>query len=164
MKKIIFTLIFIAFSFAISVGRVSAQLADGQSCHDGSECASGMCDSQQRVCVPNGQTGNNDLSVTDDVLDQFDPLKIGDSEFQEQFSTPGGIISRVLEFAFPIAGIILFLMLVVGGLQILMAAGNDKGMQAGQQRATFAVIGFLLLFASYWVAVLLGQILGIKIV
>jgi len=69
-----------------------------------------------------------------------------------------------LSFAFPLAGIILFLMLVVSGFQILMAAGNDKKMQAGMQRATYAVIGFMLLFASYWIAVLLGQILNVKLV
>jgi hypothetical protein len=111
----------------------------------------------------NTQASAGDLELTNEKLDSFDPLKIGNSEFQEEFSTPGGIITRVLQFAFPLAGIALFLMIVVGGFQILMAAGDDKGMQAGQQRVTYAVIGFILLFSSYWIAQLLGQIFGIKI-
>jgi hypothetical protein len=109
------------------------------------------------------QTGAGDLEVTKEKLDSFDPLKIGSSEFQEELSTPGGIITRVLQFAFPLAGIALFIMIVIGGFQILMAAGNDKGMQAGQQRVTYAIIGFILLFSSYWIAQLLGQIFSIKI-
>jgi hypothetical protein len=161
MKKILLATIIAGLGVLLGAGRVYAQKADGQSCHDGSECASGNCDPQDRVCIP-----AKSLRTTDSVLDQFDPLKVGGApeDLQEQFSTPGGIISRVLVFAFPVAGLGLFVMLVVGGFQMVMAAGNDKGMQAGQQRVTFAIIGFLLLFSSYWIAQILGQILNIKIV
>src|SRR3990172_10870825 len=188
MKKLTFLLtigvtigLFTLSSSSTAVNPVFSQTGDCDQidCPDGSYRAPlpgspGRCE-----CVPDvggsdetlggGSSGfgcslDADLSVTDPVLDFFYSLKISNSELEEELSTPPGVISRVLSFAFPLAGIILFLMLVVSRFQILMAAGNDKKMQAGMQRATYAVIGFMLLFASYWIAVLLGQILNVKLV
>lgn len=101
--------------------------------------------------------------VTDELLDSLDPLQTAGSPHAQTLSTPGGIISRLLQFAFPLAGMILFVMIVVGGFQILTGAGSQESMKAGRERVTMAIVGFLLLFASYWIAQLLEQILNIKI-
>jgi hypothetical protein len=103
------------------------------------------------------------LEVTSDVLDTFDPLIISGSAQQATLSTPGGIISRALEFIFPIAGLALFIMIVAGGLQILAGASNSKALQEGQKRVTMAIVGFLILFASYWIAQILEIIFGVTI-
>lgn len=99
------------------------------------------------------------------IFDQVDPLKQdgSDPELAEQLSTPGGIISRLMSFAFPLAGMILFVMILIGGFQMLAGGGEQKSMEAGRQRVTFAVIGFLLLFSSYWIAQILETLLNIKI-
>ena len=91
-----------------------------------------------------------DFAVTSGTLDQLDPLQIEDSEYAEDFQTPGGIISRILDFAFPLAGMVLFVMIVVGGFQMIMGGGEQKALEAGRQRVTTAIVGFILLFASYW--------------
>lgn len=105
----------------------------------------------------------NSFEVTSDVLDSFDPLQVAGSPNAAELSSPGGIISRALTFIFPIAGLALFVMIVVGGLQILAGASNSKAMQEGQKRITMAIIGFLILFASYWIAQILEIIFGIQI-
>lgn len=100
--------------------------------------------------------------VTNSQLDAFNPLKIAGST-QTALSTPGGIISRVLFFAFPIAGLILFVMIFWGGFEILSGAASKKSMDAGKQRITAAVIGFFLLFISYWLVKLVELVFGVKI-
>jgi len=111
----------------------------------------------------NGLPDSSTFSVTKDVLDGFDPLKTQGSAQATALSTPGGIISRALSFAFPIAGMILFVMIVVGGLEILGGAANSKSLQSGQQRVTMAILGFMVLFASYWITQILELIFGIAI-
>lgn len=102
--------------------------------------------------------------VTQRMLDSINPLKTTGSEQAEQLSTPGGIISRVMEFAFPIAGLILFVMIVWGGFEILYGAADKKSLDAGRQRITAAIIGFVLLFVSYWIIRVIEQVLGIRVI
>ncbi|MBP9820107.1 hypothetical protein KBC79_05230 [Candidatus Woesebacteria bacterium] len=109
---------------------------------------------------------------TNQVLDELNPLSIGGgtdinnaqpSAYKADLSTPGGIVSRLLEFAFPLAGLILFAMLVWGGFEIILGAANKKSVDSGKQRITSAIIGFLLLFSSYWITQIIEVIFGIMI-
>lgn len=101
--------------------------------------------------------------VTNDLLQQANPLNITGSAQEQPLSTPGGIISRVLLFAFPIAGLILFVMILWGGFEMLLGASDKKSLDAGRQRITAAVIGFLLLFVSFWIIRVVETVFGIKV-
>ena len=79
-------------------------------------------------------------------------------------TTPAGIVSAVLPVLFSAAGIILFLMLVWGGFEMMINATDSKAQEAGKQRITAAIIGFILLFCSFWIAQILQIIFGITIV
>ncbi len=109
---------------------------------------------------------------TNQDLEDLNPLSIGGgtdinnaqpSIYKADLSTPGGIVSRLLEFAFPLAGLILFAMLVWGGFEIILGAANKKSVDSGKQRITSAIIGFLLLFSSYWITQIIEVIFGIMI-
>lgn len=100
--------------------------------------------------------------LTSDTLDELNPLK-NNSTVADELSDPGKIISRVLVFAFPIAGIILFVMLTWAGFEIVAGAGSKKAQDAGKQRATAALIGFILLFASYWIAQIVEAVFNVTI-
>lgn len=114
--------------------------------------------------TPTGTVVDPDtLKVTDETLDSFDPLLIGESDLADELSTPAGIINQTLSFIFPIAGMILFVMIVVGGFQMLLGGSDQKALQAGQQRITMALVGFILLFSSYWIVQILEGIFNIKI-
>lgn len=113
-------------------------------------------------CQSSDVASVNDLEVSGKLLDDLNPLSTGDST--EDLSTPGGIISKALSsFIFPIAGIILFVVLLLGGFQMLTGATNSKSLEEGKQRITSAIIGFIILFAAYWIAQLLELIFGIRI-
>lgn len=79
-------------------------------------------------------------------------------------TTPAGIVSAVLPLLFTAAGMILFLMLVWGGFEMMINATDSKAQEAGKQRITAAIIGFVLLFCSYWIAQLLQYVFGVTIV
>jgi hypothetical protein len=106
-------------------------------------------------------------------LNKLNPLYIGASEditksnnaspFFVLFQTPGGVISKALQFAFPAAGLILFVMIIWGGFEMVAGSASSKSKDAGKQRITAAVIGFLLLFASYWIMQIVQVVFGVSI-
>lgn len=113
------------------------------------------------VCY-NTDVAINDVEVTEETLNKLNPINIGSSS--ADLSTPGGIISRALKFfVFPIAGLILFIVLILGGFQMLVGANNSKSLEEGKQRIASAIIGFIILFAAYWIMQLLEIIFGIRI-
>lgn len=108
----------------------------------------------------------------DAFFNMVDPLQHGGgqtilddqaSPYANQLNSPGGIVSRALDFAFPIAGLILFVMLVWAGFEILVGAPSKKSIDAGKQRATAALVGFLLLFATYWIFQIIEVVFGVRI-
>ena len=78
-------------------------------------------------------------------------------------STVGGVFSALLPYIYVIAGLILLVMLVTGGLGLMTAAGNPDKMKARYGKITNALIGFLIIFISYFVVQLVETILGVKI-
>lgn len=119
-----------------------------------------------------------DVSVTQEILDQVDPLKVGggDKLFEgtEAIEQPSSafatrptiatIINRVWLFAFPIAGFILFVMLVWGGFEMVSGAASSKSKDQGRQRATAAIVGFILLFSVFWIAQIIQYVFKVRIV
>lgn len=81
------------------------------------------------------------------------------------YQTVGGIVSILLKNAYIIAGILLFLLLLFGGFGIIMGAGSGdaKKTASGQQAVTSALIGFLVIFASYWIIQIIQVITGLQI-
>lgn len=106
---------------------------------------------------------NAQTEVTAETFNDLNPLIIAGSPVAEQLATPGGIVSRLLNFLFPLAGLILFLLISWGGFEILISSADQKGMEAGKNRVTAAIIGFILLFSTYWMAQLVELIFRIKI-
>lgn len=78
-----------------------------------------------------------------------------------RFDTPGGILSASFPIIFSLAGLILFVMLIWGAMEIFLAASNPKLAEQGKKRITSAFIGFILLFASFWIGQIIAGIFGI---
>lgn len=109
---------------------------------------------------------------TNETFDAVNPLNIGGgtsidqsspSAYKTDLSTPGGIISRALTFIFPLAGLLLFALLVWGGFEMLIGSPTKKSMESGKNRITAAVAGFFLLFAAYWIWQIVEVIFGVAI-
>ena len=75
----------------------------------------------------------------------------------------GDVFSGLLEYIIPLAGIVLLVMLIVGGLGLMTAAGNPDKIKAGYGRITSALIGFLIIFISYFIVQLVEVMLGVGI-
>ena len=82
-----------------------------------------------------------------------------------QFQTIGKFISAILPNIYVFAGIILFFLLLFGSLTFIVNAGkgDQEGAKKGQQTITGALLGFLLIFASWWIMEIIKIITGIDI-
>lgn len=81
------------------------------------------------------------------------------------FSTIGSLVSVILFNVYVVAGVILLFLLIFGGFQIISSAGSGdaEGAAKGKGAVTAAVIGFLIIFGSYWIIQIIEVITGLKI-
>lgn len=93
---------------------------------------------------------------------------IGDDFFGfiHPLAVPSGIgtsVTLILNIAFVGAGLILLFFIVLGGIGIISSAGGgDPGkIEKSKQTVSSALIGFIVVFAAYWIVKLIGQITGI---
>ena len=84
-------------------------------------------------------------------------------------SDPSGIskyVQAIISGAISIAGIILLFLLISGGIGIIVGAGKSdpKAVETGKKAATSALIGFIVVFAAYWIVKLIESILGVSLI
>lgn len=68
----------------------------------------------------------------------------------ERFTDLASIVNVSLPYLFLIAGIILLGYLIWGGYDYLTSMGDPKKAEMGKAKITHAVIGFIIIFVSYW--------------
>lgn len=78
--------------------------------------------------------------------------------------TLGDLISELLPWIFAIAGLILLLYLVFAGFQLLVSQGEPKAVAGARGRITNALIGFVIIFVSYWLVQIIAKVLGLTAV
>ena len=61
------------------------------------------------------------------------------------------------------AGIIVLILIIVSGFMWITNAGNLKKIEESQKILTFAIMGFVFLFASYWIIQIIQVLTGIPI-
>jgi len=81
-----------------------------------------------------------------------------------KFRNIGDIISTLLPYIFVIAGLALFIFLIIGGFGLLTSGGNPDKIKSAQGKITSAIIGFVIIFVSYWLVRILEIVFGIDIV
>ncbi len=77
----------------------------------------------------------------------------------------GDLVSVVLSNVLVIAGIVLLFFFIFGGISMIAGAGQDNPEKAakGKQAATAALIGFIIIFAAYWIIQIVEKITGLDI-
>lgn len=77
----------------------------------------------------------------------------------------GGLVTLFLNVAFVIAGLILLIFFIMGGIGMISSAGQSNPQKAEEAKKTItsAIIGFVIVFASYWIVQLIGIITGVQI-
>ena len=86
-----------------------------------------------------------------------------DSKFKMGASGVYPILSEVLKYVYVIGGLLLLVYLIYGGFHMMLAAKDEKGLVEAKGKISNALIGFLLLFVSYWLVQIMEYILGIQI-
>jgi len=72
-------------------------------------------------------------------------------------------ISVILPNIYILAGIILFVLIIAGGFTVITSAGNPDKQNKGGKAITGAIIGFMVIFISYWLIQIVEYVFGIKI-
>lgn len=74
----------------------------------------------------------------------------------------GNLVSLFLNISFVVAGVILLFFFIMGGIGMISSAGQSDPQKAEQAKksVTSALIGFIIVFASYWIVKLIGQLTG----
>jgi hypothetical protein len=82
-----------------------------------------------------------------------------------EYDTIGGFISAVLPNIYAFASIILFLVMIAGGFMFILGSNNDDPRKAdqGKQAITSSLIGFLIIFTSFWIIRIIEIITGLDI-
>lgn len=72
------------------------------------------------------------------------------------------IFEGILSAAIPFAGIVLFVMLVIGGFQFLTSGGDPKKAGAARNTLTYAIIGIVLVALAYLILVIISEFTGVE--
>ncbi|KKR11262.1 MAG: hypothetical protein UT39_C0009G0022 [Candidatus Woesebacteria bacterium GW2011_GWA1_39_21] len=73
------------------------------------------------------------------------------------------IFQNVVASVLFLAGIILFIMLILGGFKYLTSAGNPENAAAAQKTITYAIIGIVIVALAYLILVLIQQFTGANV-
>lgn len=105
------------------------------------------------------------------ALDIGTEFKLGDKPGAESIrnvgalQSIGGFLSSVIPNIYVIASLILFVLLIVSGLLFIINAGqgDEEAVKKNQKTITASLIGFLIIFASYWIMEIIQTLTGIDI-
>ena len=81
----------------------------------------------------------------------------------QNINTYGDLVNAIVRNAFVFAGIISFLLLIFGGFNVIVAAGDTKKMETGRNSIVGAVVGLLLVVGSFWIIQIIEVVTGTKI-
>lgn len=85
--------------------------------------------------------------------------------FRSPLDDFGSLVGFIVSNLYILAGVVLLFLIIFAGFGILKGAGagDQQKTSQGKQAFTAAIIGFLIIFASYWIIQLIEAITGLKI-
>jgi len=105
-----------------------------------------------------GSSSHADDAVlpTYDSKDYISPFKFKDADM-------GTVIGKVIGYVYIFAGFGLLLVLLMGGFAVMTSAGAPEKAKMGYDRITQGVTGFLLIFVSYLIVLVVQATFKVKI-
>lgn len=86
---------------------------------------------------------------------------LGSLQSPTKFQDLGSVVTAVVPFVFAGAGLVLLLNLIFGGISLMTSRGDPKAIEGAKGRITASLIGFIIIFAAYWIVQIAGAMLGI---
>lgn len=114
-----------------------------------------ICDVNTNTCIGDGSGS----AVGDAVLPKY-PDEMG---FKFANSSMGDVIGGIIKYIYIFAGFALIVVLITGGFSVLTSAGVPEKAKLGYDKITQALTGFIIVFLSYMVVLLIQAIFKIKI-
>jgi len=96
------------------------------------------------------------------LLDEF-KLQEGGKSVVQTIDSPGTLISLITNNILIVASIILFFFILIGGLTMILNAGDSDKQKQGMQTITNAIVGYLIVFAAYWIIRIIEGLTGLQI-
>ena len=75
----------------------------------------------------------------------------------------GTVFSNVVSYALGFAGIVLFVLLLVGGFKFITSGGDPKAVESARKTITSAIAGLIIILVSYLILVLISNITGVDV-
>lgn len=102
---------------------------------------------------------------------QLARVNIGDQLFLKQGLDPISASNYYKDRLFPffwtiikniyvLTGVVLFIMIVVGGVGMIANAGNSEKQKQSSQTISSALMGYLIMFAAYWIVKIIEVLTG----
>ena len=100
---------------------------------------------------------------TSDTFQSFEaitaPLFAGQNITSLLNNTGTGV--GIVSIIFFIAGALLLLYLIWGGLELMVSHGSPDSIASGKKRITNALTGMLIVFTAYWIVQIIALVLGL---
>lgn len=80
-----------------------------------------------------------------------------------KISDLGILFERVVGYALGLAGIVLFILLIIGGFKFITSGGDPKAVEGARKTLTSAIAGLVIILVSYLVLVLISNITGVDV-
>jgi hypothetical protein len=75
----------------------------------------------------------------------------------------GCLFQRIVSYALGFAGIVLFILLLVGGFKFITSGGDPKAVEGARKTLTSAITGLVIILVSYLILVLISKITGVDV-
>jgi len=73
------------------------------------------------------------------------------------------VFSNVVTAALSFAGIVLFVLIVVGGIKYITSGGDPKATESAQKTITYAIGGLIVVLLSFLILKLIQAITGVNV-
>jgi len=73
------------------------------------------------------------------------------------------IFANILNVVVRLAGIALFVMLLIGSIKLMTAGGDAKKAQSAQQTLTYAIIGLITIIGTWFIFLLIKTFTGVDV-
>lgn len=73
------------------------------------------------------------------------------------------LFGNIIQAFVALAGVALFVMLIIGGFKYLMSAGDAKATESARNTIFWAIIGIVIMISSYAVLVAIETFTGVKL-
>jgi len=79
-----------------------------------------------------------------------------------QFGNLASIVNAFVTPILTLAGIALFLFMVIAGFKYMASGDDPKAKDSAKGQLTSAIIGFVIIFAAYWILEIVAAVFGVE--